>query len=395
MKNILNQAKSMQNELVEWRRYLHQNPELGMDLPITTAFVTDKLRSMGYEPQIIGKSGITATVTGNPQGKCFLLRADMDALPVVEESGASFSSCNMNMHACGHDFHTTMLLGAAKILKDNEDKINGTVKLMFQPAEEIMQGAKAMVDDGILENPTVDAAAMLHVMSGLPFPSGTIMVPGAGAFSAASDLFEINIQGKGGHGAMPYAAIDPLNIASHIHIALQALNSREVSATETAIVTVGYMGGGETSNVIPDTAVLKGTVRTFDEDVRQFILKRIPEIANGVAQTFRGSVDVKIIPGCASVVIDGDVAENIRSGLSEVFGDYVMTESSLSKFKMHGSEDFSFVSSKVPSVMLSVSTGCPNEGYEYYLHHPKVTFNEEVLCSGAAMYAISAINWLK
>ena len=394
MENILAQAKFLQSDLVSWRRHLHQNPELGMVLPLTSAFVSEKLKEMGYSPQSMAGSGIVATVGGKNPGKCFLLRADMDALPINEESGIEFSSQNSNMHACGHDFHIAMLLGAAKLLKQNENMINGTVKLMFQPGEEVMKGGKAMVDEGVLENPKVDAASMIHVMSGLSFPSGSVMIPSAGAFSSSSDIFEITIQGKGGHGAMPNATIDPINVACHLHLALQALNSREVSPDETVVVTIGCIQSGETANVIPDTAVIKGTVRTFNEDVRQFILSRIPKIAHHTAEAFRASADVNIITGCDSVVVDESVSDNIRASLSEVLGENVIDKSFLKNFKMSASEDFAYIASDVPSVLIGLSTGSPTEGYPYYMHHPKVTFNEDVLYEGAAIHAISALGWL-
>lgn len=394
MEKIFARAKEMQNELVEWRRQIHKNPELGMELPITSAFVKAKLEEMGYTASYIAGTGVTATVGGKKPGKCFMMRADMDALPVAEDSGVEFASTNGKMHACGHDFHTTMLLGAAKLLKEHEDEIEGTVKFMFQPGEETLEGAKAMVEAGILENPKVDAALMIHVAAGMPMPSGVIVIPEHGAFSAASDWFEIEITGKGGHGAMPEKAIDPLNVAAHLHIALQAIHSRELSASDSAVVTVGVMGGGTAHNVIPNTAVLKGTIRTFSEEVRQYIFKRIEEIAENTAKTFKAQAKTNIIIGCPSVLNDGKASKSVRDGLRTVFGQMVPDASVLGTQKMNGSEDFSFVSQKVPSVMMMLSAGSIDEGYQYTMHHPKAVFNEKVLSEGAAVYAISALSWL-
>lgn len=396
MNSIVQEAQQIQNDLVAWRRHLHQNPELSMELPKTAAFVKSKLEEMGYEPHYVAGTGVTALAGGKKPGKCFLIRGDMDALPITEESGVEFRSTNGCMHACGHDFHTTMLLGAAKLLKEHEDEINGTIKFMFQPAEETLKGAKAMIEDGILENPKVDAAAMMHVGAGLSkAPSGVIFVPDGGAFSSASDWFEILIKGKGGHGAMPENTIDPLNVAAHLHIALQAIHSREIAAADNAVVTIGVMSGGTTNNVIADTAVLKGTIRTFDENVRQFIFRRIKEISHGVAQTFRAEAEVQIVEGCPSVVCNGAVASDVRDSLRAVFGPAVPDPKMLGMQKMNGSEDFSFVTQKVPSVMMMLMAGSLEEGYAYPMHHPKAIFNEAVLWQGAAAYAIAAMGWLE
>ncbi len=230
------------------------------------------------------------SVTIGKSGKCFLIRGDMDALPIKEEAEVDFKSENENMHACGHDFHTTMLYGAAKLLKEHEDELAGTVKLMFQPGEEVLQGAKVMVEEGILENPKVDAAAMIHVFPGLPLKSGTVLVPEAGPFASTSDWFEIKIQGKGGHAAMPELSINPLTVMSHIHLALHALEAREISMYDSAVISTTIMKGGVVDNAIPDTAYMRGTIRTFDDKVRKFIFKRIPEIAEGIAQSFGATV---------------------------------------------------------------------------------------------------------
>lgn len=395
MKNIIAQAMGIQNELVEWRRHLHQIPEIGMQLPQTTAFVIDQLTKMGYEPTVIAGCGVVALAGGKKPGKCFLIRGDMDALPVQEESGEPFASQNGNMHACGHDFHATMLLGAAKLLKAHEDEINGTVKLMFQPGEETLEGAKAMIEAGILQNPKVDAAAMIHVAVGLPIPAGLIGVPGGGVLSAASDWFNVQIKGKGGHGAMPETTVDPLNVMSHIHLALQTINSREISAADSAVVTVGMMQGGEASNVIPDTAMMKGTIRTFNPSVREFVHERIPAIVKAVGDTFRAQAEGEIVIGCPSVVVDNDVANDLRTELAKAFDDGSVPDASvIGSFKMNGSEDFSFVTQEVPSVMMVLGAGSVQEGYKHTMHHPKARFNENVLCRGAAVYAISAMSWL-
>lgn len=394
---ILQEAAAIQEELVAYRRQLHENPEVGMDLPNTAAFVEGKLKEFGYDNvKRVAETGVTALVGGKKPGKVILLRADMDALPITEEADEPFKATNGMMHACGHDFHTTMLLGAAKLLKQHEDELDGTVKFMFQPGEEILAGAKAMVADGILENPKVDAAVMFHVAAGMPIPAGTVIIPDEGAFSSASDWFTINIKGKGGHGAMPEKAVDPLLVAANTHIALQAIRSREIASGANAVVTVGQMHGGTTSNVIPDTAMMEGTIRTYDKEDRELILKRVVEIAEGIAKTYRATADAKIIEGCPSVVIDKKVSDDVREALTDLFGaQKVPPAEMLGMGKMSGSEDFSFVTEHVPGLMMMISAGSIEEGYEYSMHHPKAHFNEDVLSKGAAAYAYLAYAWLQ
>lgn len=394
---LRNSAKQLQEELVAHRRYFHQHAETHTDLPLTTAYVKEQLTAMGYAPIDCGTCGIVAIAGGKKPGKVFLIRGDMDALPITEECDLPFKSENGNMHACGHDFHTAMLLGAAKLLKAHETEIEGTVKLMFQPAEETLKGAKLMIDGGVLENPAVDAALMMHVASGMPFPSGSVVLPNPGAGSSASDWFEINIQGKGGHGASPETTIDPINIAVHIHMAIQALNSREISANDSAVFTICKMAAGTTSNVIPDTAHMAGTIRTFSPQMREFIPKRMAEIAENTAKAFRGEAALTLLPGCPSIVNDKDLIATVKIGMRELLPAeqvYAMDEI-MPGGKMMGSEDFGYVSEKVPTIMLGLAAGRPQDGYTYPAHHPKSCFDEAALSNGAAIYAYSAIYWLK
>lgn len=396
MKDFIMEAQSFQEELVEIRRYLHQNPELGMDTPITSSFIKTKLEEMGYAPEYCAGTGVLSLVGGKKGGKVILLRADLDALPITEETDVEYKSTNGCMHACGHDFHTTMLLGAAKLLKQHEDELEGTVKLMFQPAEEIGLGAKSMIAAGVLENPKVDAAVMFHVGIGIPAPPGLLIVPDGGVFSAALDSFHIDIKGKGGHGAMPEAAVDPLIVASHVHLALQTIRSREIAGGEDAVVTIGLMKGGMANNVIPVIAHMEGTIRTFDPKIREFIHERIKDISEGIARSFRAEAEVKIINGCPSVINDDALINDIRSILTDTFGvQAVPPVSFLGMSKLNGSEDFSFVTEQVPSAMLIIMAGDVAPDYKYAVHHPKVLFNEKVLSQGAAAYAAIAYDWLK
>ena len=397
MSNLLEEAKMLSDVIVKNRRYIHENAETHNNLPITTTYVSEKLIGMGYAPVEICQSGIVALAGGKKPGKTFLLRADMDALPIVEENELKFKSITQNMHACGHDMHTSMLLGAAQLLKNHEDEIEGTVKLMFQPAEETLWGANAMIEAGVLDNPKVDAAMMIHVASGIPVPTGTIAIPEAGVVSAAADWFEIKIAGKGGHGAMPNMAVDPINVLAHIHTALQEINSREIAPGENVALTIGQIRAGNTSNVIPDTGFMSGTIRTYSNDVREFIKNRLTEIATGIASSFRATAEVVYTKGCPCLTSDEDLTKQIFKYSKELFGeDRVIDMSKLTGGKkMSGSEDFAFISELVPTVMVSLGAGSIDEGYLFPLHHPKASFNENALSTGAAMYANTAIEWLK
>ena len=287
---LLGRAQALEPQLVEWRRTLHRHPEVGFDLTQTKALVKKALTEMGYTPQDCGKCGVIALAGGKRPGKVILLRGDMDALPLQEESGEEFSSeLPGKMHGCGHDMHTAMVLGAAKLLKEHEDEIEGTIKLEFQPAEEIFQGSLDMLKNGLLENPKVDAAVMFHVLAGMPLPVGTVLVPGGGITMASCEQYHITVHGKGGHGSMPNACIDPITAAAHIHIALQEINSRELDPAGFGVFTTGRFEAGKASNVIPDTADMWGTIRTVDPEqkVSALIHQRMTEIAQGVATAYR------------------------------------------------------------------------------------------------------------
>jgi hippurate hydrolase len=401
-KELLQEAESNKTKLMEIRHYLHGHPETGFDLEETTAFVKKELIAMGYEPQDCGKAGIIA-LAGGKAGKVFMIRGDMDALPIKEEADVDFKSTNGKMHACGHDMHTTMMLGAAQLLKKHEDEIEGTIKLMFQPAEEIFEGSNDMIQAGLLENPKVDVALMIHVMAGMPFAEGTAVICDGGVSAPAADYFTIKIQGKGCHGSMPNTGVDPVNIAAHIITALQEINAREISLSEEAVLTIGTIHGGNAANVIPDTVELGGTLRTYDEEVRTFLKGRMEEISKGIAKTFRGEAEVIFGSGCPTLVNDEELSKVTTGYLKELLGEQkAFTAGQLNAMvgnkkspKTSGSEDFAYVSHKVPSIMLALAAGQPEKGYSYPQHHPKVKFSDEVLPVGSAIYAHVAMEWLK
>ena len=397
---LLQEASELERELILSRRYLHTHPETGFDLENTLAYVKKELISMGYEPKECGKAGLVVLAGGKQEGKVFMIRGDMDALPVREEADVEFPSENGKMHACGHDMHTAMMLGAARLLKAHEDEICGTVKLMFQPAEEIFEGSHDMIKNGLLKNPDVDAALMIHVMAGLPMPTGTVIVCGGGVSAPAADYFSIKIQGKGCHGSMPNNGIDPINVAAHIITALQEIHARELALSDEAVLTIGSIHGGDAANVIPDTVELCGTIRTYNEEIRSFLKTRMTEISQGIASSFRASAEVSFGSGCPTLVNDPDLSACTTKYVQELLGpSKAFNADQLSAMsgqpKTAGSEDFAYVSLEVPSIMLALAAGNPNQGFCYPQHHPKVKFDEAALSVGSAIYTYTAMRWLE
>ena len=399
---LLQEAAELRDCISRERRALHQNPETGFDISGTLSFVKSELRDMGLQPMDCGKAGVVALVGGKKPGKVFLLRADMDALPITEEADVDFASQNGKMHACGHDMHTAMLLGAARLLKAHEDEIAGTVKLMFQPAEEIFEGSHDMIQAGLLEHPKVDAALMIHVMAGMPFPAGTVIVSAPGVSAPAADYFEIKVQGKGCHGSMPNTGVDPLTAAAHILIAIQEIHARELAMDDRAVLTIGTMNAGTAANVIPDSVTMGGSIRTFDEQTRAFIKQRLAEISEGIARSFRGEASVSFGSGCPTLVNDRDLSVCCEQYVKDLLGSgkaFSVAElnamSGGGSSKSAGSEDFAYVSQEVPSIMLALASGQPEKGYGYPQHHPMVKFDEDALPVGSAVYAYTALRWLE
>ena len=395
---LLSEAFEMKDQINYHRNFLHANAEVGFDLPKTYAYVHDQLSQMGYNVKPCGKCGLTAAITGKRDGKTMLLRADMDGLPILEESKEPFASTNGNMHACGHDMHTAMLLGAAKLLMNHKDEIQGTVKLMFQSAEEILHGAKDMIDCGVLKNPDVDAAMMIHVATALSIPIGSILIPAPGISAPAADYFTIRVHGKGCHGSAPQDGIDALTAAAHILIGLQEIKARESGIFDQVIMTIGTMKAGSASNVIADNAVMGGTIRTFNEELRSRIKERITQIAVGIGSAFRTEVTVEYDIGCPVLINNANLSEFAEKELPNLLKDKAIPIRKIQsdgKPSAGGSEDFSYIANSVPSLMLSLAAGNQKDGYEYPLHHPKVRFDPAALPYGAATLAFMAISYLK
>lgn len=384
--NYLDEAKKIYDDLVEYRRTLHRNPEIGFDLPQTLEFVTSKLTEFGYDYEIVKDSGVVVTV--GPEGKVVMLRADMDALPIQEDSGEAFTSENANMHACGHDWHTTVLLGVAKVLKANEANLKGTVKLLFQPAEELLIGGEVMVEEGVLENPKVDIALGLHVN---PQWDHGIYVK-EGVSMASANNFRIQIKGFGSHGAYPSMGVDPVNIGAHIVVRAQEIIARELPVNENVVITMGKFEADGAVNVIPQEVTIEGTLRAFSKDSQAHAKQRLVEIVEETAKTFRGEASLEYLSDVPVLETDPDLIQ----AFARYAEPYLAQEGVSIKEApvMSGSEDFAHVTDKVPSAHFWIGTPYPGTETRYALHHPKVRFDEGPLPLAVSVMAEFATQWL-
>ena len=396
--NYLTEAEGFKDEIIRHRRHIHENPEVGLSLPLTKEYVISVLKEYGYEPMEYGESGIAALAGGKKPGKCIMLRADMDALPIAEESGVDFASKNKGcMHACGHDNHTAMLLGAAKLLKLHEDEIEGTVKLLFQPGEECLRGAKEMINAGILEDPHVDAALMFHDIAGSPVKEGCIGVFGPGAVYASADWFEINIQGVGGHGSAPEWTHDPVGTMCAIYQGILEIIAEHRAPSDACTMTVGRLSAGTTGNIIPDSAYMQGTIRTFSEAVREKLKKDLVLMAEYIAKAKGVTATVTFGDACPPLVADGAFKKSFLASMKELFGEEALDMDQVwgGAFKRTtSSEDFAYFSEKVPSGIGWIFLGDSREGRKWSCHNPKVLFNDAYLYRGSAAYVKAALDWL-
>ena len=399
MQNLLERAKELNEKTIEDRRYFHRNPELGLNLPKTFKYVWSRLEEMGYTPEKIGTSSIVVLV-GKGE-KTFLIRGDMDALPIEEDTGLEFSSAEKGkMHGCGHDCHTAMLLAAAQLLKEYEDQLNGMVKIFFQAGEEILEGAKEAISLGLLENPKVDAAMMIHIMSNTPIKEGSIVFPTQGAAYASADWYRIDVIGKGGHGAMPQTTINPINTICAINSGIQEIISVGISPGAHAVATVGEIHGGEvgSGNVIPNQAYLAGTIRTFDEEVRAIIKEKLEAMVESTAKS-RGAKASISYGHSTPVAIQNPECRNLAmDSVTNLLGQDSVVDLNIAlegKYnRVNGSEDFAYIAEKVPSAIMFLAAGTPANGYCYPGHNPKTDFKEEVFYVGAATYVAVAMEWL-
>ncbi len=395
MTDLLTRAEALAPQIENDRHWLHAHAETGFGLEETFAYVMKTLEQMGLHPKKCGRCGIFADIgTGD---KTVLLRADMDALPIREEASLPFACENGCMHACGHDMHTSMLLGAARLLKERESELSGRVRLMFQPAEEILGGARDMLDDGLLEGVKPEAAFMIHVLTNMDLPVGTAIVSAPGVSAPAAAFFEIAIQGKGCHGAMPNTGVDPITVAAHTVLSLQQIQTRELAMSDNCVLSIGMLQAGDSANVIPDKALMQGTLRAFGDDTVAFMLRRAEEISVQTARLFRAEATFRVTSSTPTLLNGEEQSRQALTALQRLLGqDRALLSSQLGgdNRKSTGSEDFAEVSHAVPAVMVALAAGRPGEGHDHPAHHPMTTFDEKALPVGAAAYAAMAVEAL-
>lgn len=391
MNTIKQEAQALLPDLHRWRRDLHQMPEVGLQLPQTASYVFAELQKMGYEPYYLTESGIVAVLEGPHPGRTILLRADMDALP-MEDSGLSFSSRNPGAsHTCGHDTHTAMLLGAARLLMEHRDQLHGRVKLMFQPGEEDAGGCKQMIDAGVLENPAPDAAIALHqVVTRHGMPSGTLGYT-AGTAMASADVFRITVRGKACHGAAPELGISPIHILVQIYNLLQTIEFCEKPRADALSISVGQIHAGTASNIIPGKGWLSGSIRAYQPATRELARRRMGEIVSSTAALLGGEAQLEFLSELPPTCNDPQLGEDLFAYTQELLGP----EESVRMDGCMGSEDFAEITCRVPSVYFRLSMGSWEEGYHVNSHNGRVLFDESAMPNGAATYAWCALCWLE
>jgi amidohydrolase len=371
------------------RRDFHRYPELGFQEVRTAGIVARELTELGLEVSTgIGRTGVVALIEGEHPGPVVLLRVDMDALPIQETTGAEYASLTPGvMHACGHDGHTAIGLTVARLLNDHRSHLQGTVKLVFQPAEEGLGGAEAMLAEGVLENPRPDAALSLHLWNEKPL--GWIGVT-PGPVMAAADIFHVKLRGRGGHGAQPHLAIDPLIASSQIISALQSIVSRNISPLEAGVVSVTSLHAGEAFNIIPDITELQGTIRTFKPEIRAIIINRFNQIVEGIASSMGCQVEVEIQSITPAVINNPQVAALVQETVQEILGQSELDTSMMTM----GSEDMAFLMQDVPGCYFFVGSANPARGLDAAHHHPQFDIDEESLPRAAALMAAATVKLL-
>ena len=386
--DFMTEAESLREELVARRRDFHRHPELAFQEHRTAGIVADELNSLGLEVQTgVGQTGVIGILEGDSAGPTLLYRADMDALPIQEENSADYASGDAGkMHACGHDGHTAIALGIARLLSKHRAALSGRVKFVFQPAEEVGGGARSMVEDGALENPAPDRCLGIHLWNDLEV--GEVSVVTGPAMSGVG-LFEVTVTGRGGHGAMPHQTADPIVCAAQIIVALQSIVSRNIDPLDTVVITVGQVHGGSARNIVPQTVTFSGTFRLFREETRELIKARIRDIATGVAEGMGCRADVDLGLGMGAIVNDAEVTDHARSVFSR-FGRAVRVVNQ----PWMASEDVGLFMERNPSAYLLV--GSANHGRElnYPHHHPRFDFDEDVLPFSVGIMSAVIANYL-
>lgn len=391
MPDYLEEAQELFEYTQSMRRDFHAHPELGFHEVRTAGIVAKELTNLGLEVHTgVGGTGVVAVLEGTKPGPVVLVRADMDALPIIEETGAPYASQNPGvMHACGHDGHTATLLTVARMLNNHQKELAGTVKFMFQPAEEGMGGAEAMIAAGVLGNPKVDIALALHVWNEKPV--GWIGIANGPALAGA-EIFNIKIRGKGGHGAAPHLAVDPILASAQVITALQGIVARNVAPLQTAVVSVCTIHAGETFNVIPPVVEMTGTIRTFEPAVRMLVLNRFENMIHSVAEAMGCQAELDIQRLTPATINQPEVAARVDSVARHVFPD---ADVDGANFITMGSEDFAFILEKVPGCFFFIGSANPEKGLDASHHNPKFDIDETALPMGAALMTATILDLLK
>ena len=385
--NVRELSEKYKKEIIALRREFHQNPEISWNEIRTSRRIEEELKKIGIDVQRVANTGIVGTIKGKENSKVVALRADMDALPIQEANNdIPYKSKNKGvMHACGHDSHISMLLIAAKILWELKDQLNGTVKLIFQPAEEIVEGAKKMLDEGVLDR--VNAILGIHIWS--QFPVGKVSLEPGPRF-AAGDRFKITVKGKGSHGAVPHLGIDAIITASAIVMNLQTIVSREINPLEPAVVTLGKINGGFNFNVICNEVILEGTTRSFNPDIQHNFPSMIKRIIDKTASTFNARAELDYTVGSLSCFNDPKISEIAKGSITKLFGNEVICPLE----KTSATEDFSYFNHRVPGIMVFLGGGNKDKNIIYPQHHEKFDIDEDALPIGTSLYAQFALDFL-
>jgi len=374
-------------ELVALRRDIHRNPEMGFQETRTSRLVQDHLKALGVKPRVMGGTGVTGLIEGKGAGKTLMVRCDLDALPIVEENEVDFASANHGvMHACGHDFHTAILLGTTKSLVQ-EPPARGRVKLNFQPAEEGLNGAGAMIRDGIMDNPRVDAVLGYHIWQEIPVGKVGVVT---GPAMATVDRFNVTVTGKGGHAAYPSRSVDPVVAAAQIVTALQSIVARNVDPVDTAVVTVGAIHAGTAFNIIPPLVKMEGTVRTFSREAGREVPRRFKEVVTGVARAMGARAEIEYVREHPALVNDAGMSEFMREVVRDVVGARNLYKDAKPSM---GGEDHAAYQEIVPGCYVFVGAG-RRKGEVFPHHHPKFNPDEDVLEIGVALMSEAARRWL-
>ena len=385
--NVRDITKKYKDYIIEKRRYFHMNPEPSFNEYDTSKVVQEELTKIGIPFEIFAKTGIIATIKGQNPGKTVLLRADMDALEVCEKNNVSYRSQKEGlMHACGHDGHIAMLLGAAHVLNEIKNDISGEIKLLFQPAEEIAKGAKAMIEESKIID-SIDAAFAIHLWQGVPV--GKISLE-SGARMAAADLFSIKVKGKSGHGSMPHETIDAVVVASAIVMNLQHLVSRNTNPLDTLVVTVGKLTAGTRHNIIAGEALLEGTIRSFSDEVWKKVPEQIERVVKNTAAAYNAEAEIDLVRATPPLVNNQDISDILKASAEKLYGEEVVTKYE----KTPGGEDFAYFTQAVPGALAFVGIRNDEKGINSPHHNETFDMDEEALEMGASLYAQFAIDFL-